>query len=284
MLLGTGLPDSAEHARWAVEVKWDGIRAQLMLDGASGWCLRSRPGSDRSERFPELACLAEQTTGPVVLDGELVHLAADGKPDFAVVRQRLTSRRRTDPRQRVTFVAFDALHAHGWNVRPATYQQRRALLRELASDGPCLRVPDYWTGEVDAVAAATREQQLEGIVCKRLDSPYRSGRPGTWLKHKHRRREALAVTAWSPGDGEPDTIYLARVGADGRWRPAGAAQYGLDADARARLREALRRRDRPSRRRARIRPVGDGITVVVDSHGRQDGWLRDPVMRNVVCD
>ncbi len=284
MLLATGLPSESDRDGWAVEVKWDGIRAQLRLDGAGGWCLRSRPGRDRSERFPELAALAEQIRGPVVLDGELVHLAPDGKPDFATVRRRLAARRpaRDDV---VTFVAFDVLHAHGWNVRLAPYRQRRALLHELARTGASLLVPGELAGDLEAIAAVTRQHELEGIVCKRLDSAYRSGRATSWLKHKHRRRERLAVTAWTPGEGQPDTIYLARVSADGRRRPAGSAQYGLNAAARQRLHAALLEHDRaPIRRRASIRPLAGGITVVVDAHGRHDGWLRDPVLRDVIVD
>ena len=63
-----------------------------------------------------------------------------------------------------------------------------------------------------------------------------------------------------------------------------AAQDGLDADARARLREALRQRERPARRRSAIRPVADEITVLVDADGGPDGWLRDPVLRDVIAD
>src|SRR4051812_26977709 len=92
MLLSTGRPAVVENGEWAVEVKFDGIRAQLRVDGARGWCLRSRPGRDCSEQFPELTALAAALAPHrVILDGELVHLAPDGRPDFAPVRRRLTA-------------------------------------------------------------------------------------------------------------------------------------------------------------------------------------------------
>src|SRR3954467_8105320 len=92
MLLSSGRPAPDAVAGRAVEVKFDGIRAQLRVDRARGWCVRSRPGRDCTAQFPELAALAD---GPaphrVIIDGELVHLAADGRPDFAPLRRRLTA-------------------------------------------------------------------------------------------------------------------------------------------------------------------------------------------------
>src|SRR3954462_13322891 len=90
MLLSAGAPASADDGRWAIEVKFDGIRAQLRVDGPRGWCVRSRPGRDCSEQFSELAALAEALADHrVLLDGELVHFAADGRPDFGPLRRRL---------------------------------------------------------------------------------------------------------------------------------------------------------------------------------------------------
>lgn len=282
MLLASGLPE-APLDLWAVEVKWDGLRAQLRVQRDGAWSMRTRPGSDRSARFPELAGVAQQLAGhDVVIDGELVCLARDGKPDFAAVRRRLVgSRQQPCP---VTLIAFDLLHLDGWNLRGLPYEQRREQLHDVLADGQGVRVPEHWIGEVDAIAAITREHELEGVVCKRLGSPYRGTRSSAWRKHKHRRREQLAVTGWRPGEGEPDTVYLARVDASGRRRAVGAAQFGLGADARARLRDALAARQRQAQRRSGIRAVDAGITVVVDAHGRRDGWLRDPVLRDVVVE
>ena len=86
MLLSAGAPASPGDGLWAIEVKFDGIRAQLRVDGARGWSVRSRPGRDCSAQFPELAALATALSGRrVILDGELVHLAADGERLLAPV-------------------------------------------------------------------------------------------------------------------------------------------------------------------------------------------------------
>src|ERR1700733_6174633 len=87
MLLSQGAPPTGDG--WAVEVKWDGIRAQLRFDGR-GVCLRSRPGRDCTDQFPELAEIGNAVGGrSVILDGELVCLDVDGRPDFGALRARL---------------------------------------------------------------------------------------------------------------------------------------------------------------------------------------------------
>jgi len=269
MLLASGLPDTGDHAAWAAEVKWDGMRVQLRVDAAGGWSVRSRHDVGHTARFAELTQVAAAIAGrQALVDGELVCLASDGKPDFDAIRARLRGRANVP----ATLIAFDLLHLDGFNLRPLPYVERRRLLVEVLGDGPAVRVPAHWTGDdIAAAAAATREHGLEGIVCKRLDAAYRSGRSSAWLKHKHRRREQLQVSGWRPGADEPDTIYLARVGEDGRRRYAGDARpFGLDATAREQLRAALRERAAAPRRKGGIWNVTAGITVTVDAHGRAE--------------
>jgi bifunctional non-homologous end joining protein LigD len=104
-----------EEAGWAFEVKFDGIRAQLRWDGSL--CLRSRPGRDCSDAFPELASLAGSLgRRRLLLDGELVCLEADGRPDFTSLRARLRSHgsaaRTAAVRSPATLFAFDGLSRH----------------------------------------------------------------------------------------------------------------------------------------------------------------------------
>src|SRR3954449_1365263 len=136
MLLSAGAPAGADDGRWAIEVKFDGIRAQLCVDGQRGWSVRSRPGRDCSVQFPELAGLAETLSGHrVILDGELVHLAADGRPDFGALRRRLTLRdaaaaARESACLPATLIVFDVLHCDGDVTRALPYRERRALLAD----------------------------------------------------------------------------------------------------------------------------------------------------------
>jgi bifunctional non-homologous end joining protein LigD len=212
---------------WAVEVKFDGIRLQLRRDGRAV-CLRSRPGRDCSEEFPELAAI-EGALGShrVLLDGELVCLGADGSPDFASLRRRLRApadkARRNAERAPATFLAFDVLHLDGRSTRELAYERRRELLLDLALDGPGWRTPRHFVAETNRMLAATREHGLEGVVAKRLGSPYLPGaRNGAWVKHKHRRSESFLVSGWSPPKRRrPESLLLARAGPDGTLEPAG---------------------------------------------------------------
>src|SRR3954462_5467870 len=135
MLLRPGLPP-AGSANWALEVKWDGMRAQLRVERGGAWCLRSRPGRDCSTQFPELEQLAGDLAGrDVLLDGELVCLDADGRPDFHTLRRRLSatdesSAARLAAEHPATLMIFDLLHLDGYATRALPYGRRRVVLEQ----------------------------------------------------------------------------------------------------------------------------------------------------------
>ena len=132
--------------------------------------------------------------------------------------------------------------------------------------------------------AATREHGLEGVVAKRLGSPYVPGAPnGAWVKHKHRRTESFVVTGWSPAEPRRlESLLLARVGSDGGLEPAGSAPLVL-ADGQA---NEVRRRLEPlvlppARRGQRIRRLAPALRADVAFHGPSRGLVRDPILRTV---
>lgn len=287
-MLASGTTALPADEDWAAEVKWDGMRAQLRFDGRR-LELRSRPGRLCTEQFPELMALSEVLgRRRVLLDGELVCRDTDGRPDFERLRGRL---RRSAPAEThaamdpARLMVFDVLHLDGHSTRSLPYRRRRELLTELALEHVACQVPDCFPGQVHELAAATRAHELEGVVLKRLDLPYRAGqRSGAWLKYKHRRSETLAVAGWVPHaeTGQLHELLLAREMPSGELVPAGRAAYGLSAEDRECLLVALRERARPSRRRRGLQLVRAGARVTVEHHGRPDGPLRDPVMRAVL--
>jgi hypothetical protein len=143
MLLRPGLPARERAADWAFELKWDGMRAQLRIAPDGRWCLRSRPGRDCSDRFPELAALADALRGgAVLLDGELVCLNSDGRPDFQRLRRRLSA---TDHAAAAhladahpsTLVVVDVLNLDGRAVRDLpTRSAASSSAHELPAAGP----------------------------------------------------------------------------------------------------------------------------------------------------
>ena len=98
-----------------------------------------------------------------------------------------------------TLMLFDVLHLGGQVTRRQPYRERRARLEELALNDAAWRTPRAFAIDED-LASITRDRCLEGIVAKRLDAPYQPGRRGeAWLKHKHRHRERLIITAQNSG-------------------------------------------------------------------------------------
>jgi ATP dependent DNA ligase domain len=236
---------------WALEVKFDGMRAQLRWDGRT-LCLRSRRGRDCSAEFPELRSIADAVGAQtVLLDGELVCFGEGGNPNFERLRGRLRSHGRAaalaSARAPATFLAFDLLHLDRRSTLDLPYTARRELLQQLGLEGPAWRTPRNFVGQAEAVLAATEKRRLEGVVAKRLDSPYKPGtRNGAWVKHKHRRREDFVITAWAPaGPSRPESFFLGRRLADGTLEHAGSVSLGLSGVDRERLRAELRAAELP---------------------------------------
>jgi bifunctional non-homologous end joining protein LigD len=131
MLARSGrLPISGDYA---YEVKWDGFRAIVSTEGALR--VRSRRGWDMTEHVGFLADLPVRA----VLDGELVALDDDGRPDFPELCQRVLARQRSTP---LTFIAFEVLSVEGRNVTGLPYSERREILGGLGLNDRCWRTPE----------------------------------------------------------------------------------------------------------------------------------------------
>jgi len=278
MLLSSGPVPAGEG--WTLELKWDGCRAQLRYDRGLV-TLRTRNGRECSESFPELADIADVLgKRRVTLDGELVCLRPDGRPDFARLRPRLTGQRPLAP---AMLQVFDVLHLDGHSIRQLPYRDRRALLGEMALDGPSWRTPAsvaVWRSE--EFVARVEALGLEGVVAKRLSSTYLPGRRCTaWVKRKLRREERLAVTGVRRNrHGRVDAIFVARHQADGSFTGAGAIEIGLHRELVERL--EIRLAELPARRRGAVAWYPAQVSVVASLHGLADGPVRDAVLREVL--
>ena len=194
----------ADDAAWAFEVKWDGVRAVVVVhEGAVS--LTSRNGNDVSAAYPELTGLGTQLAGrSAVLDGEVVALDANGRTSFARLQERMHVRSPSPPLLRATpvqLLLFDLLWLDGRSLVELPYDERRAALEALGLGGDHWSVPPSFTDGTDLVEA-TRAQGLEGVVAKRRDSRYLPGRRSpAWLKVKHQRRASVVVAGWKPGGG-----------------------------------------------------------------------------------
>ena len=230
--------DSDEHL---FEIKWDGIRALSFVE-AGGLRAYTRNANELHGRYPELDMLRSLEPG-CVLDGELVVLV-DGKPHFSSVLQREQARAplkiqalaRSLP---ATLVVFDVLYRRGRPLLDLPLSERREELRDLVStlDDPHLVVSEGLVGEGRAFFQEIRRLELEGLVAKRLTSPYRPGkRSDAWTKIKTTREAVFAILGWLP-DGEDDLKSLI-LGAEeeGRLVCVGRVGSGLSLLQRRRLR------------------------------------------------
>jgi bifunctional non-homologous end joining protein LigD len=190
---------------WAFEIKWDGVRALAYVDDRLR--LESRTGEDITRRYPELEGLATDVGSPAILDGEIVALDEHGRPSFQRLQARmgLTSPRQVELRARevpATYMVFDVLYRDDRLTVELPYEERRELLADLELDGPSWQAPAHHLGHGAALLEATREQNLEGVVAKRLGSVYRPGRrTSDWLKVRNLRSQELVIGGWMPGEG-----------------------------------------------------------------------------------
>jgi bifunctional non-homologous end joining protein LigD len=287
-----------EDGRWAYEVKWDGVRVLAFVEGGRVR-LQARSGRDVTARYPELRGLGRALgSREVVLDGEVVAFGADGRPSFQRLqgRMHLTSEsavRRLSEREPVTYIAFDLLYEDGHDLMPLPYAERRERLLALGLGGPAWQAPAHHVGDGAALLEATRAQGLEGVLAKRLDSPYAPGRrTPAWVKVKNVRSTEAVIGGWMPGEGNRS----GRIGAllvglhddEGALRYAGRVGTGFDTaelDRLAALLAPLAREDSPfeGRQPPKTAHFAEPELVCEVDYGEltQAATLRHPVYRGM---
>ena len=193
-------------ADWGYEIKWDGMRMLAHLD-PSGVRLQTGNGNDATTSFPELQGLEALLDGfeSLILDGEVVAIDSEGKPSFPLLQHRMHVSDPADARSRavtvpVSFAIFDLLHVNGQDTMKLPLVDRRTLLEQIVESGSHWRLTEMHRDDPAELLATVTERGLEGIVAKKLSSPYLPGkRPATWRKIKPRHRQEFVVGGWSEG-------------------------------------------------------------------------------------
>jgi bifunctional non-homologous end joining protein LigD len=237
-ITSAALPDEDEG--WAYEVKWDGYRMVAFV-GDGRVRLQTRNLLDATGDFPEIGQLGVVLgEHQVILDGEIVALDESGRPSFGALQQRGRQR------PQVVYMVFDLLYLDGYSTMALPFVDRRRLLDDLAiPGGPACQVPGYHVGDGVALLEETRAQGLEGLVAKRLDSPYEPGRRSRrWLKVKNWGRQEFVVGGWMPGGGSRagrlGSLLLGYYDDEGCLRYAGRVGTGFTAAELTRLDGLLR--------------------------------------------
>ena len=192
-------PPSGEG--WCHEIKFDGYRVQLRVEGGEAR-LKTRKGLDWTDKF---AAIAEQASAlpDGLIDGEIVALDHHGAPDFSTL-QAAISDGKTD---HLAFFAFDLLFAGGIDLRALPLRERKTQLKELLGVLPSrkaglIRYVEHFEADGEAMMESARKLSLEGIVSKKLGSPYRSGRSGNWTKAKCRAGHEVVLGGWKTTGGK----------------------------------------------------------------------------------
>jgi bifunctional non-homologous end joining protein LigD len=223
---------------WISEIKFDGYRL-LARVSAGEVHLITRNGHDWTDRLPALArAMGQVKVSSAVMDGELVALRPDGISSFPDLQAALS----TGQDQKLYFYTFDLLEHDGWDLRNCALIDRKALLETLTDWDGMLRFSAHTAGQIEKTHRNACDMRLEGIVCKKADAPYRTGRGHGWLKLKCLGREEFVVLGWTPPGGSRTGIGALHLGyfdPEGRSHYAGAAGTGFTTEELASLRKRL---------------------------------------------
>lgn len=201
--------DVTDEDEWAFEMKWDGIRAIAEVRGGR-LRLTTRNGNDVTVTYPDLSGLVDLAGDhDLVLDGEIVTLNPKGRPDFGLLQTRMGLTRPGDVQSALTrapahYMVFDVLEVDGKKHTRDTYDERRELLGEVLRPdrGDPVQVPPAFDGDLEHAIASSRELGLEGVMAKRRDSTYATGRRSrSWIKIKHHLTQEVVIGGWTPGNG-----------------------------------------------------------------------------------
>ncbi|MFG1463897.1 DNA ligase D [Xanthobacter sp. DSM 24535] len=205
---------------WVHEIKLDGYRIQMRVEDGKA-VLRTRTGLDWTARFSAIA-QAAQSLPDALIDGEVVALNAHGAPDFPALQVALSEGHTKD----LVYFVFDLLFEAGEDLRSLPLEARKQRLQALLAahgDGLRIRYVEHLDNSGDAVLRSACQLDLEGIVSKRRDAPYASGRTGAWTKAKCRAGHEVVIGGWATTNGQfrsllvgvhraDHFVYLGRVG------------------------------------------------------------------------
>ena len=290
------LPLPAEDPLWAYEMKWDGVRAVVYVEGGEAR-LFTRNDRDVTVSYPEVAeALSALGVDDAVLDGEVVALGPDGRPSFGRLQNRMhvaspAAVRRLREQIPVVWFGFDLLELGPRSLLDLPYETRRGLLEDLDIASAAATVPPAFVGAGSDAVSASKAQGLEGIVAKQRSSTYAPGRRArTWIKVKNIHMQEVVVGGWRPGQGRRGggigSLLMGVPGPDGL-QYVGHVGTGFDDAALDRLEsmlKPLRRTTSPFTNELPREASRDAVWVTPKVVGEvaYGEWTRDERLRHPV--
>jgi bifunctional non-homologous end joining protein LigD len=223
---------------WLTEIKFDGYRVLASLDRGTVRLL-TRNGNDWTDRLPAVAkAVGKLYVDSALVDGELVALDQHGVSSFPRLQTALSG----GHDETLVYYMFDLLYLDGWDLRPCALRDRKQRLKGLDTWHGMLRYSDHHQGDAARMRAEACRMKLEGIICKKADAAYHSGRGNDWLKLKCQGREELLVLGWTEPAGSRTglgALHLGYYDAGGRLHYAGGVGTGFSDDTLLLLRDRL---------------------------------------------
>ena len=260
---------------WSYEFKWDGVRVISSFQGGPPQ-LFARSGTTVTTAYPEISGLALPVGS--MLDGEMVVLDAAGRPSFTSLAERMHVRDRVRAARLaaahpVTYMIFDLLRYAGEDLMNLPYGLRRERLEDLELSGPHWMVPPVFQDGA-ATEAAARENRLEGVVAKRVDTAYTPGlRSPDWIKIKFDRTGDYVIGGWRSGARRLGGLLVGSPGPDGRLRFRGRVGGGISGASERELLSVLAPLDSPDS------PFEPGAVPREDARGAH--WVRPELVVEV---
>lgn len=226
--LATLADKAPDSGNWIHEIKFDGYRLQARLE-AGKVILLTRNGLDWSRKFPAIAkAVAGLKARQALIDGELVVEGPDGVSSFSLLQQELKSGRQ----DRLVFYAFDLLHLDGADLRALPLEARKDALARLLKNAPengAIRLSESIDETGSVLLKHACRMHLEGIVSKRSDAPYRSGRGHDWIKTKCTDRQEFVIAGFVPATNDAHAVGALVLGIfdKGQLRYAGRTGTGF---------------------------------------------------------
>lgn len=195
-MLATLAGEPFDHPDWLFEVKWDGYRAVAEIRGGDV-SLYSRNLLPMNDKFPPIAESLRRFGFDALLDGEIVAVDDEGKPDF----QLLQNYRKTG-RGNLIYYVFDILHFRGHDLTGLPLVRRKEFLKRVLPRVPGIRFSDHVVGDGVLFFRVARDKGLEGIMAKHGQSTYRIGeRSSRWLKVKMRLSQEGVIAGFTAPRG-----------------------------------------------------------------------------------
>ena len=233
--------EQKDGAEFAYEMKWDGYR--ILADVGDAVRLRSRSGKDYTHLFPHTDELAQLLVDGGRVDGELLALDTDGKPDFSALHHADQHGTR-DKGANLRYMVFDVLRLAGRDLTGEPWNVRRELLEQLTETEHVV-IPPAYTGSFDTAWRAAEELGLEGVVAKRTDAAYAPGeRSRAWLKVKRALHQEVVVVGVRTGKRGIASLLVAVPDEAGELRYAGRVGTGFSDAQLAEIGRTLRRVER----------------------------------------